>query len=284
MRLGVAVRCAIALTWLGLFGWHVVRHAAPLLGLSERADVGAVVAAHLDETMTYALRWTGTRPRDLGTCVLSFSRDDTRFRVDHRLRIVNLSPLLGTAVAGNGGLDLELDLIYDDRFRLAGVEGHVALTAPIEVDASYTGVVDHRGLVLDYALADGGSHQLVVPGVGRDAVQVVPLLPPRLKRGDHFSVPMLDPRRLMASGGTDARSNGAIRVEDDEVVNTAAGPLALTRVAFEVEGKRESTAWCDARGTIYRIEMDGQPKLIVELASIDRNGATRVWPPPEHSP
>ncbi|HYE03880.1 MAG TPA: hypothetical protein VEL07_00045 [Planctomycetota bacterium] len=289
MRIGLIIRCALIAGWLGLFGWHVVRHAAPTLGLVERHDLGAVLSVQLDRVLTYRLRQNRDSRRSLGECTVWFSRDDTRFRIDHRLILGDLGVLIPGAGGGRAhpvvagrDIDLALDLIYDDRFRLVEVEGHATLLRPMAIDVTFSGTVDHRGLDLGYDLGDdGGEQRILIADIGRDsghAAFLVPTLPPGLEVGDRHGVPLIDPQRLIASGGASARSRGVMRAVVREDVATAAGPLRLLRVVFEVDGKHQSTAWCDAEGTVYRATIEALP-IVAELTGIRVHGADAIWPP-----
>ncbi len=283
MRLGVIIRLTLVAGWIGLFGWHVVRHAAPTLGLVERHDLGAVLAAQIDRVLSYRLRQSGDSRRELGECTVWFSRDDTRFRIDHRLIVTDLGSLIpgGDRRRGDGrDLDLSLDLIYDDRFRLVEIEGQATMARPMELVANFSGTIDHRGLDLRYDWGDGDEQHLLIADIGRDSAQaalLVPTLPPGLAVGDRYSVPLLDPQRLIASGGATARSRGMVSAEAWETVATAAGPLRLLRVVFETEGKRQSTAWCDDQGTVYRASLESFP-IVAELTRIRMHGGEVVWP------
>ncbi len=289
MRIGLIVRCTLIASWLGLFGWHVVRHAAPTLGLVERHDLGSVLAVQLDRVLSYRLRLNRDSRRSLGECTVWFNRDDTRFRIGHRLIVSDLGMLIPDTIRARrdvGGdardVDVALDLIYDDRFRLVEVAGHATLASPMAIDVTFSGTVDHRGLDLGYDLGDdAGEQRLLLEDIGRDSGQaafLVPTLPPGLEVGDRHGVPLIDPQRLISSGGTSARSRGMMRAIVWEDVATAAGPLRLLRVVFEVEGKHQSTAWCDRQGTVYRATIEALP-IIAELTAITVHGGDAIWPP-----
>ncbi len=276
MSFGVVIRIALVVGWLALISVHLVRHALPGLGVTERRDFAATLAQQIDRTLTYTVR---ANDRDLGRCVLSFEREDAGYTLTTLLDLSGLPGMTGLpGMLGNPGAGLGSRLRataeqrYDDRLRLVGLRGHGDVYGlPLTLDAT----VDHRGL-LGTVNIGGVSRPIAVPELGDSADQGFAFalsLPPGLVVGERFRTTMTDidwtlvPRRVIAVFSVEAR--------DD--VETVAGLHSLLRVSMVHDGTPSGMLWCDDDGTVYRMAME-RAAVTMELQSITHASDGRIWP------
>jgi hypothetical protein len=89
MSFANAIRIMLVIGWLALFSSHALHYALPDLGLRDRHDFAAVVDANLERSFTYLLVGDqgGGPGHALGSCTLSFERDDHGFLLTTVLRL-----------------------------------------------------------------------------------------------------------------------------------------------------------------------------------------------------
>ena len=279
--MGLAIRLLLVAAWVALFATHVLRFALPGMGLVERRYLGSAVSAQLDRSLSYDIvqdaATPGGTPRRTGGCEISFQRDEGFFRLDTRfdLELLPGSTLpipLPDRLALRPSLHLEATQKLDDRLRLTAIEGNADLGG---MRATFSGTVDHRGLSGQYRF-QGTTHAFTLPGIGRDGDQGFDWslsLPAGLKPGERFRAKVLD-----LDGMTPRQAVGVYTVDGFEAIRTRAGSMDLLRVGMAVDGKPRTTSWCDARGTVYRVEFAAM-KLAIELIRIRELPATVIWPP-----
>lgn len=278
--LGVLVRLAVVIAWLVLFLPHVVKHAAPGLGIGARDNAGEMLAANLGKEYHYDLiRTTGGR---LGTTRLSFERTEQGFKLETELRLDDLGKLApGLALlpqlrdAGTREVRVLLSQQLDDARKLT------ALTAngrAFGLDLVASGRVGPDGLRGTYTFAEGTATPYHLPEITADAGQGNDLalnLPPGLEPGERFTTRLLSPdyagMRLTAT-------TAVFTALQHESVPTPAGPLALLKVEMQVDARVMSHLWCDDKGTVYRSRQnDGGMEL--RLTRINEVGGRILWPP-----
>jgi len=278
--MGLAIRLLIVVAWLALFANHVARFALPGLGLVERRDLASAIATQLDRSLSYDIlqpsATPGGPPRRTGSCDISFQRDESFFRLDTRFDL-DLLPgstlpiqLPAAARAMRPSLHIEASQKFDDRLRLTAIQGSGDLGG---MRGTFAGTVDHRGLTGNYRF-QGTSHDFALPAIGSEQGFDWSLsLPAGLKPGERFRAKVLD-----LDGMTPRQRVGVYAVEALEPIATRAGSMDLLRVTMTVDGKPRATSWCDARGTVYRVEFSGM-KMAFELIRIRILPGTVVWPP-----
>lgn len=280
MGLGSVIRLAVVVGWLALFVPHIMRHAAPGLGLSARDNAGGMLAANLGKEYLYDLiRSTGGR---LGTCRLSFQQVEQGFELETELRLDDLGKLApGLALlpqlreAGSREVRVLLSEMLDPGQRL------VSLTASgraFGMDLLADGRIGVDGLRGTYTFAENPPTPYHLPEIGADAGQGSDLalnLPPGLEPGDRFTTRLLSPDYArMRLGATTA----VFTALQHESLSTIAGPRALLKVEMQVDARVVSFLWCDAGGTVYRSrQQDGGMEL--RLMQIREVGGRILWPP-----
>jgi hypothetical protein len=282
MGWGNLIRLAIVVAWLGLFIPHVVRHAAPGLGLGEHDDTGAVIAASLGKEYLYDLtRMTGGR---LGSVMLSFDRTEQGFKLETDLRLDDLGKVApGLALlpqlrdTASREVRVLLSELLDEDRRLSSL---AASGRAFGMELSAAGRVGVDGLRGTYTLADGAPVPYHLPEIGADTGQGSDLalnLPPGLEPGERFTTRLLSPDYArMRLGATTA----VFTALQHESVATAAGPLALLKVEMQVDARAVSHLWCDDKGAVYRSrQLDGGLEL--RLKQIREIGGRILWPPGE---
>jgi hypothetical protein len=283
MNSGVLIRLVLVLAWLALFVPHVVRHAAPGLGISKRNDFASVMAANLGREYLYDLqRDAGPRSRKLGQVRLAFIRVDDGFELETWLRIDDLgllAPGLALLPQFSEQTSREMTLLMveqlDAGLRLAGVRAN-GNAFGLEVAAD--GTVGAAGLSGTYTVGEGVPTPYTLPEITADAGQGSDLainLPPGLETGDRFTTRLLSPdfARLRL-----AASTAVFLVQARESLITSGGRRNLLRVEMQVDARPVSTLWCDTNGTVYRSRQH-QGGMVLELTQIRMAGGDILWPP-----
>jgi hypothetical protein len=280
MGLGGVIRLAVVIAWLALFIPHLIKHAAPGLGLGTRDVAGATLAANLGKEYHYDLmRTSGGR---LGAIVLSFERTEQGFQLETDLRLDDLGKLapglaLLPQMRDQEARDVRVKLteLLDAQRKL---ESLTARGRAFGMDLVADGRVGPDGLRGTYSLAEGSPTPYHLPEIGADAGQGSDLalnLPPGLEPGERFTTRLLSPDYArMRLGATTA----VFTALQHESVPTSAGPLALLKVEMQVDARVVSLLWCDDHGTVYRSRQnDGGMEL--RLTRINEIGGRILWPP-----
>lgn len=278
--LGALVRIAVVIAWLALFIPHVVRHAAPGLGIGARDNLGGMIAANLGKEYRYDLiRATGGR---LGTTRLSFERNELGFKLETELWLEDLGklapglallPRLQEAEARDVRVTLSEQL--DEARKLSGL---TASGRAFGMELNAEGRVTADGLRGTYTFADSPATPYHLPEIGADAGQGNDLalnLPPGLEPGDRFTTRLLSPdyTKMKLTATT-----AVFIAMQHESIPTAAGALALLKVEMQVDARVVSHLWCDTTGTVYRSRQhDGGMEL--RLTRINEVGGKILWPP-----
>lgn len=280
MGLGTVIRLAVVVGWLALFVPHLVRHAAPGLGLSARDNADGMLAANLGKEYLYDLvRATGGR---LGTSRLSFQRLETGYELETELRLDDLgklAPGLGLLPqlreAGSREVRVLLNERLDDAQRLLTL---TATGRAFGMDLAADGRVGTDGLRGTYTFAEQAPTPYHLPEIGADAGQGSDLalnLPPGLEPGERFTTRLLSPdyARMRLTATT-----AVFTALGHESLSTIAGARALLKVEMQVDARVVSHLWCDGNGTVYRSrQQDGGMEL--RLMQIREVGGRILWPP-----
>jgi hypothetical protein len=280
MGLGSVIRLAVVVGWLALFVPHIVRYAAPGLGLTARDNAGGMLAANLGKVYLYELiRSTGGK---LGTCRLSFERMEQGFKLETELRLDDLGRLApGLALlpqlreAGAREVRILLSELLDGDQHLKSL---TASGRALGMDLFADGRIGPDGLRGTYTFGDGIPATYHLPDIGADAGQGSDLalnLPPGLQPGDRFTTRLLSPdyakMRLTAT-------TAVFTALAHESLSTVAGARALLKVEMQVDALVVSHLWCDGNGTVYRSrQQDGGMEL--RLMQIREVGGRILWPP-----
>jgi hypothetical protein len=280
MTLGNFIRLAVVIGWLALFIPHVVRHAAPGLGLNSRDAANGMLAANLGKEYAYELVRANGNVR-LGTCSLAFVREEQGYQLETNLQLddlgklapgIALLPQLRESSARN--VRLKLDEQLDEQQHLISIKGS-GRAFGLDFDAS--GEIGADGMRGTYTLGGAAPAPFHLPEIGKDAGQGSDLalnLPPGLKPGDRFTTRLLSPDYAnMKLSATTA----VFTALQHESVPTANGPLGLLKVEMQVDSRVISHLWCDANGTVYRSrQQDGGMELL--LTRIQAIGGEILWP------
>lgn len=280
MGFGTVIRLAIVIGWLALLVPHIVRHAVPGLGLNARDNASGMLAKNLGKEYLYDLiRSTGGR---LGTCRLSFQKNEQGFELETQLRLDDLAklapglkllPQLREANAREVRLQLTEQLDSNQRLLSLKADGR-ALGAELVAD----GKVGSDGLRGTYTLGENAPMPYHLPDIGADAGQGSDLalnLPPGLEAGEQFTTRLLSPdyAQMRLSAKT-----AVFTALGHESVSTVAGARALLKVEMQVDARVMSHLWCDDNGTVYRSrQQDGGMEL--RLMQIREVGGKILWPP-----
>lgn len=279
MGLGTVIRLAVVVGWLALFVPHIVRHAAPGLGLSARDNAGGMLAANLGKEYLYDLiRTTGGR---LGNCRLSFQQIEQGFELETELRLDDLgklAPGLGLLPqlreASTREVRVQLNEVLDADQRLLSLSAN---GRAFGMELLADGTIGPDGLRGTYTLDEHAPVPYHLAEIGADAGQGSDLalnLPPGLQPGDQFTTRLLSPdyARMRLSAST-----AVFNVLAHEPVSTIAGPRALMKVEMQVDARTVSHLWCDDTGTVYRSrQLDGGMEL--RLMQIREVGGRILWP------
>lgn len=281
---GVIVRAAILLCWIGLTGAHVARYVLPELGLVTQADPAATIAARMERTFQYRLDWRASPAvawAKVGTCMVGHASDDVGVRSFTEIDITDTRMIPGVKLirkalgaVGRGGVRLHIDQLLDSRLRLHAVDVSGQLFGTV---FSASGPVDHRGLDLTWK-AGGQGGSLLVPEIRPERIaggELAMGLPAGLRPGGRFSVAItsIDPTRMRLATKT-AVFNVTARAPDE----TAAGPVELCEVEMRVDNRLVARLWCDDTGTVQRQELADQG-LRLELTRITDAEGKQQWPP-----
>lgn len=280
MGLGTVIRLAVVVGWLALFVPHIVRHAAPGLGLSARDNAGGVLAANLGKEYLYDLiRSSGGR---VGNCRLSFRQLEQGYELETEVRLDDLgkiAPGLGLLPqlreATSREIRLQLTELLDANQRLQSL---TASGRALGMELLADGKIGADGLRGTYTLDENPANPYHLPDIGADAGQGSDLalnLPPGLEPGDRFTTRLLSPdytqMRLTAR-------TAVFTAVEHESLSTIAGPRALLKVEMQVDARVVSLLWCDGNGTVYRSrQQDGGMEL--RLMQIREVGGKILWPP-----
>ncbi len=280
MGIGAVIRLAIVIAWLALFVPHIVRHAAPGLGLTARDNSSGMLAANLGKEYLYDLiRSTGGR---LGTCQLSFARVEQGFELETQLRLDDLgklAPGLGLLPqlreATSREVRLQLTELLDTNQRLLSLN---ARGRALGMELIADGMIGADGLRGTYTLDQNSPMPYHLPDIGADAGQGSDLalnLPPGLRPEDQFTTRLLSPDYLKMRLSAKTAVFTALAHES---VSTIAGARALLKVEMQVDARVISHLWCDDNGTVYRSrQQDGGMEL--RLMQIREVGGKILWPP-----
>lgn len=274
MSLGLAIRTALILAWLGLMTVHVVTYALPGILVAERSDLAATLHQQSNRTLTYRVLAGND---DVGSCTIGFETGDAGYRIDTRIDLTRIPGLPSTiTLPGSANLDSGLRASasqhLDHRLMLTAIEAEGDLFG---IAMTMTGTVDHQGL--HGSIEIGGTTQtLDIPDLGRDAGQGFDLalsLPPGLKTGEEFRTSVID----FGLSLSPQRAVAVFTVEQRERIETADGPLELLHVGMTKGSEPYATLWCDDEGTVYRSRL-ARSGVSLELSAIHDRRAGRIWP------
>lgn len=279
MGLGTVIRLVVVVGWFAVFVPHVVRHAAPSLGLSSRDDAGGMLAANLGKEYLYDLvRATGAR---LGTCRLSFQRLEQGYELETEIRLDDLgklAPGLGMLPqlreAASREVRLQLTQLLDNSKQLTSL---TASGRAFGMDLVADGKIGADGLRGSYTIDENQPAPYHLPEIGADAGQGSDLalnLPPGLEAGEKFTTRLLSPdyTRMRLSATT-----AVFTALEHESLSTIAGARALLKVEMQVDARVVSHLWCDGNGTVYRSrQQDGMELRLMQIREV---GGKILWPP-----
>jgi len=279
MGLGTVIRLVVVVGWFAVFVPHVVRHAAPSLGLSSRDDAGGMLAANLGKEYLYDLvRATGAR---LGTCRLSFQRLEQGYELETEIRLDDLgklAPGLGMLPqlreAASREVRLQLTQLLDNSKQLTSL---TASGRAFGMDLVADGKIGADGLRGSYTIDENQPAPYHLPEIGADAGHGSDLalnLPPGLEAGEKFTTRLLSPdyTRMRLSATT-----AVFTALEHESLSTIAGARALLKVEMQVDARVVSHLWCDGNGTVYRSrQQDGMELRLMQIREV---GGKILWPP-----
>jgi len=279
MGLGTVIRLVVVVGWFAVFVPHVVRHAAPSLGLSSRDDAGGMLAANLGKEYLYDLvRATGAR---LGTCRLSFQRLEQGYELETEIRLDDLgklAPGLGMLPqlreAASREVRLQLTQLLDNSKQLTSL---TASGRAFGMDLVADGKIGADGLRGSYTIDENQPAPYHLPEIGADAGHGSDLalnLPPGLEAGEKFTTRLLSPdyTRMRLSATT-----AVFTALEHESLSTIAGARALLKVEMQVDARVISHLWCDGNGTVYRSrQQDGMELRLMQIREV---GGKILWPP-----
>jgi len=288
--LGNLIRLLVLAAWLAVTGVFV--HQRLGLGHTPAGDPGAVLERRIDRTLVYDLSWRPSQTaawERSGSCRVGARNDDAGLRATTEIVITNQRLIPGAQLikqflgapggAASRDIQLRLDQLLDTRMRLRGIELEGRLFG---VPFSGKGMVDHRGLQLDWKAADKEGSNLL-PDVRDDPVsggELAAGLPPGLRPGARFTsrISSIDATRLKI-----ATKDAVFIAHERAPGETAGGVKELLEVEMRVDDRLLATLWCDEEGTVYRQVLHDQG-LQLELLRITDASGKRLWPAPVASP
>jgi hypothetical protein len=281
MSFGAMIRFIIVAGWATFFIFHIVKHAAPGLGLTERNAFATALAANLGRTYVYKLQRTvATKPQRIGECTMSFQRSENGFELETIVHLddlallapgINLIPSLSDKSSRQ--MHVSMTELLDTKRRLVGLKGSGNI---LGLEATGEGIVTEIGLTGTYTVDDGTPTAFTRPDIKSDVSNgndFAVTLPPGLVPGDRFTSRMVSPdfTSLKLNAVTAIYS-----VEPHESVTTVAGQLSLLRVLMQVDNRTVATLWCDNNGTVYRSrQQDGMELALITIREI---GGRVLWP------
>jgi hypothetical protein len=283
MTIGTVFRICIVVGWLALFGSHALHYALPDLGLQERHDFAAVMAANLERSFDYRMMQESRgQARQVGTCRLVFARSEADYTLETMFDLTDpgLAPAIDALLPARAGprsqrIMLKITETLDDRLRLVAVQADASLHGH---RLSAHGAVGGAGLTGTWEM-DGGAPTPFGPlaGVTQDTNQGLDAaisLPPGLEPGDRFTSHLVDPDLVHLAA---QRKVAVFIARAREEVATLHGTLELLRVDMEVDGHPSSTLWCDRAGTVYRSRQAGSGMQLM-LDRTSTTAGTVLWP------
>jgi hypothetical protein len=281
MNIGNFIRLVFVIAWLALFIPHVVHHAAPGLGLSQRGNAATMLSVNLGKEFLYDLVRIGA-PGRLGTCRMSFLRVENGFESETELRISDLGNLApGLSLLPHmreqniRAVRLQLTELLDAQQHLLSL---TANGSAFGMQLTAEGTIEADGLHGTYTLANDGPIPFHLPEIGQDAGQGSDLamnLPPGLEPGDRFTTRLLTPDFARMKLGATSAIFSAIA---QEKCFTVAGERDLLKVEMHVDARLMSTLWCDENGVVYRSRQQNG-SMEMRLNQIRATGGDILWPP-----
>ena len=283
MSFGAVIRLIIVVGWATFFIAHVIKHAAPGLGLTERNAFATALATNLGRTYVYTVQRQGNaEPQRMGECSLSFQRNENGFELESILHLDDLGMLAPGIIAlfpslsdkSSRQLHVRMTEYLNAELQLIRLEGSGKLFG---LEAQGEGDVTAAGLTGSYRI-DGGTptpfSRPEITSTVSNGNDFAVTLPPGLIPGDRFTSRMVSPN---ISTFTLSAATAVYTVEPKEVITTATGKSSLLRVSMQVENRSVATLWCDDSGTVYRSHQQDGMELL--LTSIRENGGGIIWPP-----
>jgi hypothetical protein len=284
MSFGAVIRIMIVVGWATLFIGHIVKHAAPGLGLTERNAFATALATNLGRTYVYTVqRQTTAKPQRIGECSRSFQRNENGFELETILHLDDLGMLAPPGIIAlfpslsdksSRQLHVRMTEYLNAERQLIRLEGSGKLFG---LEAQGEGDVTAAGLTGSYRI-DGGTptpfSRSEITSTVSNGNDFAVTLPPGLIPGDRFTSRMVSPD---ISKFTLSAATAVYTVEPKEVITTTTGKSSLLRVSMQVENRPVATLWCDDSGTVYRSHQQDGMELM--LTSIRENGGGIIWPP-----
>jgi hypothetical protein len=281
MSIGALIRVVIVVAWASFFIVHIIKHAAPGLGLTERNAFSTALAKNLGRSYVYDLqRHTSAKQIRIGECILSFQRNENGFEIETILHVDDLAliaPSLAFFPSMNEKKSRQMRVTMteylDAKRRLIAVKGSGNV---LGLEASGEGTVTEEGLSGTFSMDNGTPTAFKRPEIKSDVSNgndLVVTLPPGLSPGEKFTARMISPD--ISSFSLNAVT-AIYSVEQSETVTTAAGDLNLLRVVMQVNNRTVSTLWCDKDGVVYRSRQ--QDGMELSLSSIREIGGNILWP------
>jgi hypothetical protein len=281
MNVGAMIRFIIVAGWASFFIFHIVKHAAPGLGLTERNAFATALAANLGRSYVYNLQRTSTaKLQRIGECTMSFQRNENGFELETIIHLEDVA-LLAPGISlipslsekSSRQMHVSMTELLDTKHRLVGLKGSGNI---LGLEATGEGIVTEAGFTGTYSLNDGAPTAFSRPDIKSDVSNgndFAVTLPPGLVPGDRFTSRMVSPdfTSLQLNAVT-----AIYTVEPHESITTVAGHLSLLRVTMQVDNRTVATLWCDHNGTVFRSRQ--QDGMELALTTIREIGGKILWP------
>ena len=275
--IGIGIRLALLVSWLGLYGYHAGGHLMVSLGLVEQQDTSSVVLAHLDHRYRYG--FFDRRGTEVGFLSLGYQFVDAHYEIEMDLGfdrtdfIPGMNLLLKRFEQHTSGPSLRMSLVnrLDDQFRMRELEGTGNLFG---INGTFTGAVTPVGLVGKLtAPAYDLDREFTLAAFDEQAsagFDLMIALPDDLEVGDQFQNQVI---------GVDwkppfvKRQTVTYLVEEQ---TTGSDGLALHRISITQDGRAIGTLFADLDGIIRETAHQGTG-LTLRLTTIFKD-SVKIWP------
>ena len=275
-RRASALRIALVVAWLALYGHHASGHLLPSLGFIDAGNIQQLIETHVDYRYRYDV--LDQQGDEIGSVHLGYTRMDTDYEISMDLDFERLSfipgseNLLAQLPGENKGVLMNLTTTLNHEYLLSGIhlEGSVA-----DIAGEFTSSIDHRGLNGTLSIPSMNvSRPINLPDFTQTQAAGMSLasgFPPNLKPGDRFSTEVMG---LKATPPFVDRKRINYEVRDQQIT----GEETLSELVIVDEGVERGAITVDERGVVhYALTPDG---LTMRLRNIWYRGA-KTWPPEE---
>ena len=276
------VRLTLFTVCLAAYLWHIGGHLIYSTGLRNYTNINATIAAHLNKEYQYSIHHPLLQSKE-ALLFYNIYPEDTFYVIQQRLVARNLpvnieqlefyaklapqnehvDKLIAT-IKNNDSTNImgNLELTYDDRCRLIGVDSHYEI---LGIACGVKGFVDHNGLHADITVADLGLTETYEDKLfNPDNIHgIALLLPPNLETGQLVNLRIVSNEIQLEVGAKKTVMFGGKQQE-------------LFQGGLIHGGKAYAHVWFDEKGVIYRLKIINR-SIVIDLKKILNPDGETLW-------